>query len=453
MAERATKSQRDRISMMVGLREPVDTQATGQSTVSIEQELSSVDLRESSAEQIRYFWERRKFIGDLVGIGFTASLALALLLPNRYTSTTQLMPPDSQSNLGIMLMSSLTDKGGSGLGALGSSLLGLKTTADLFVGVISSRTVQSDLVNKFDLKKVYRETRQEDACKKLANHTSVSTDRRSGIVTIEVSDKNAGRARAMAAEYVAALDGVVTTLSTSSAHRERMFLETRLSEVQDGLESSEKALANFSSKSATFDIKEQGKAMMGAAAAAEGELIGLQTELRGLRQLYTDNNARVRALSARVAELQAQLRKLGGDSNSATQTDSMSSDSIYPSLRQLPVLGVTYADLYRRTAVQEAVFETLTKEYELAKVEEAKEIPSVQILDPANLPEQKSFPPRLIIILVGTSFAFGVAIFFLYLQKRWVEVGSDDPRKVLAVEIESTIRNKFARSNAQRQGE
>ena len=114
--------------------------------------------------------------------------------------------------------------------------------------------------------------------------------------------------------------------------------------------------------------------MVEAAATLQGQLIAAQSELEGLRQIYTDNNVRVRSVRARIGELKHELERLGGKGESATSISDQPGDSMYPSIRKLPLLGVSYADLYRRTKIQEAVLETLTKEYELAKVQEVKEI-------------------------------------------------------------------------------
>ena len=124
--------------------------------------------------------------------------------------------------------------------------------------------------------------------------------------------------------------------------------------------------------------------MVEAAATLQGQLIAAESELQGLKQIYTDSNPRVRSLNARVDELKRQLDKLGGKGESMTEASDQPGDSLYPSIRKLPLLGVTYADLYRRTMIQEAVLETLTKEYEIAKVQEAKEIPTVKVLDAAE---------------------------------------------------------------------
>ena len=149
-------------------------------------------------------------------------------------------------------------------------------------------------------------------------------------------------------------------------------------------------------------------------------------------------------MKARIDELKRQLEKLGGKGESTTSVSDQPSDSLYPSIRKLPLLGVRYADLYRRTKIQEAVLETLTKEYELAKVQEAKEIPTVKVLDVANIPDNKSFPPRLLIIFLGTSLAFVGAVTWVFGNTMWQATDSKDSRKVFAEEVLSTISARVA---------
>jgi capsule polysaccharide export protein KpsE/RkpR len=282
-----------------------------------------------------------------------------------------------------------------------------------------------------------------DARKELTRDTDIGIDRKSGILTIQVTDGDAKRACAMAQEYVAQLNNVVTQLNTSSAHRERIFLEERLSEVKQELEASEKEFSQFASKNGAIDIKEQGKAMVEAAALLEGQLIAARTELQGLRQIFTDNNVRVRSMRARVNELELQIRKMGG---TATTADNASSpdNATYPSIRKLPLLGVTYADLFRHTKVEEAVFETLTQQYELAKVQEAKEVPSVKVLDPADVPEKKVFPPRTLLVLTGTSLALALGALWVLLSDRWRKIDPQDPGKLLVLEVVSSVKPQLA---------
>jgi uncharacterized protein involved in exopolysaccharide biosynthesis len=393
-------------------------------------------------------WRRRRFLLRVVLYAFVASTLLAFLIPTRYQSTSRLMPPDTQSTSSSLAMAVTAMSSGSsnsGLGGLASEFLGLKSTSDIFVGILSSRTVQDKLTQQFNLQKVYGDRHMEDARKDLAQHTDISVNRKSQIVSIAVTDGSPQRAAAMAQSYVEQLNRLVAELSTSSARRERIFLEGRLQAVNQDLEAAEKEFSQFSSKNTTIDIKEQGKAMVEAAAVLQGQLIGARSEYEGLKQIYTDDNVRVRSMKARISELQRQLEKMGGKDEGTSDPSGHPDDSLYPSIRKLPLLGVTYADLYRRTKVQEAVFETLTKEYELAKVQEAKEIPTVKVLDPANIPDKKSFPPRLLIIFLGTALAFTTAATWVFVNARWDQTDACDPRKVFAEEVFSTVKARILR--------
>lgn len=396
--------------------------------------------REKSTARLRLLWGQRRFLIRTTGAGLVVAALIAFLIPNRYASTAELMPPDEQSSSGMALLAGLAGKAGPTLGALGGQLLGLKTTGDLFIGILQSRTVQDDLIQKFDLRKLYGDKRWEDARKDLESRTSISSNQKSGIITISIRDWSPIRAQQMAQEYVAELNRVVSDLNTSSAHRERVFLEERLSQVQQELENAEKAFSQFASKNTAIDIQEQGKAMIEAGATLEGQLIAAQTELEGLRQIYTDNNVRVRETQARVDELRKQLQKIAGDGASATGSATPDSGALYPSIRKLPLLGVDYADLYRKMKVEEAVFETLTQEFELAKVEEAKETPSVKVLDAPDIPEKKSYPPRLLIISFGIIFAGVLGAAWVLANRGWEAIDPTDPRKVLAVEIWGDVR-------------
>src|SRR5208282_273038 len=406
--------------------------------------------------QFGLLWEHRPFLLRCAAIGLVAGLIIALLIPVRYTSITRLMPPD-QAGSGMASMLSALGKVGGGLGLMGGDLLGLKTSGDLFVGVLQSRTVQDDVVNKFDLRKVYGTKQYDSARRQLASRTDISADRKSGIITIIVSDHDPQRAAAIGAEYVEALNRVVTTQNTSSAHKERDFLEERLTQVQQELEVAEKDFSQFASKDTAIDVKEQGKAMIGAAAEVEGQLIAAETELEGLRQIYTENNVRVREVQARIDEYKRQMQKMdgklstgadgaasdgtaSGNTSSAKPGAGSSNQDLYPSIRQLPLLGVAWGDLFRRTKVLETVFETLTEQYELAKVEEARETPSVKVLDPADVPERKSYPPRLFFIALGIFISATGSILWVLAYSRWKAVDSGDPGKLLIQEITRTTK-------------
>ena len=176
--------------------------------------------------------------------------------------------------------------------------------------------------------------------------------------------------------------------------------------------------------------------MVEAAAVLQGQLIAAEAEASGLEKIYTVNNVRVKALQARIGELREQLQKLGG---STSPTEVRNDNSLYPSIRKLPLLGVTYADLYRRTKIEETVYELLTQQYELAKVQEAKEIPSVKVLDSAVVPTVKSGPHRVLLTLGGTFVTLCGTVAWILTRKKWKETDSNDPGRVLLEEMGTAV--------------
>jgi uncharacterized protein involved in exopolysaccharide biosynthesis len=430
-------------------------------------EISAEDSHELQAERFRLLWDRRRLLLRATAIGLLASTLVAFLIPRSYTSTAQLMPPDQQSTSALAMMAGMAAKAGGGLGAMAGDLLGIKSSGALFVGVLRSQTAQDRLVEKFDLRRVYGKRLVMDARTKLDENTSISEDRKSGIITVSVTDHDPHRAAALANAYIDQLNSLVAELSTSSAHRERVFLEERLKVAKQDLDEAANQLAQFSSKNNTLDIQQEGKAMLDAAGTIAGELIAAQSQLEGLRQIYTDNNSRVRSLNARVAELRRQLEKLGGTQNDANKNSTALSSAKsqgadpslghatdppadqaasqpgalpYPTIRSLPLLGAKYSDYYRRAKIQETVFELLTQQYELAKVQEAKETPSVKVLDPGTVPERKSFPPRLLIMFLGTALALSGSVVWVLGSNQWQQADPDDPRKILAQEVVATVK-------------
>ena len=421
------------------------------------------DSRELQAKRFRLLWDSRRLLFRASAVGLLAATLVAFLIPKTYTSTAQLMPPDQQATSAMAMMAGMAAKAGGGLGAMAGDLLGIKSSGALFIGVLRSQTSQDRLVEKFDLRAVYGKRLVMDARTKLDENTSISEDRKSGIISISVTDHDPQRAAAVANAYVDQLNSLVAELSTSSAHRERVFLEDRLRLAKQDLDEATNRLAQFSSKNNTLDIQTEGKAMLDAAGTITGELIAAQSQLEGLRQIYTDNNSRVRSLNARVAELRRQLEKLGGtQGNAARNSSSLSSAKgqaadppahqsadeaavqsdvmPYPTIRSLPLLGAKYSDYYRRAKIQETVFELLTEQYELAKVQEAKETPSVKILDPAAIPERKSFPPRLLLMSLGTFLAAAMSVLWVLGSNQWQQADPSDPRKIFAQEVVATVK-------------
>jgi uncharacterized protein involved in exopolysaccharide biosynthesis len=390
-------------------------------------------------------WSCRVLLARTALCSFAASLSIAFLIPKHYTSTTRIMPPD-QPATGTALLAALAGKAPSGLpGGLAGSLLSMHNTGELFIDLMHSGTVAGKLIDRFDLQKVYHKRYRIDAAKKLAARTDISDDKKSGVITIAVTDTDPERAQQMAQSYLEELNSIVASVNTSSAHREREFIAARLSAVQGELDRAETALSDFSSKNAAVDIKEQTRALVDAGANVQAGLIAEQTELESLEQIYGDENFRVKAAKARIATLQGELKKISGTPAADSPQPDANADELYPPLRQLPHLGAEWANLYRTVRVQETVFELLSAQYEAARIEEAKEIPVVSVIDPPSWPEKKSFPPRFALTLGGTVFGVAGAAFFVLLRRSWNEMSPDDPRRGFLLEIVGALSPRFSR--------
>jgi uncharacterized protein involved in exopolysaccharide biosynthesis len=401
--------------------------------------------REKRIERMRILWEHRRTLFLAFILGGLFSALVAFLLPKSYEATTKLMPPE-QSSSGGAILAALTARGSGGssmLGGLAGDLLGVKGSGAVFVEILSSRTVADKLIEQFQLAKDYGTDKIEYTRKQLEHHTRILEDRKSGVITLTVTDKHPEQAAAMAQAYVAELDRLVVLLSTSSARRERIFLEERLKTVKADLDNAAREFSDFASKNTAIDIPAQGRAMVEAAAVLQGQLIAAEAQASGLEKIYTSNNIRVQAMNARIAELRSQLQKLGG--GGSTPDEIKNDNSLYPSIRKLPVLGVTYADLYRRTKIEETVFELLTQQYELSKVQEAKEIPSVKILDTAVVPTVKVSPHRVAITEIGAILITIATGWWILFRKRWNEIDRNDPGRILAEQMATTVADTARR--------
>jgi uncharacterized protein involved in exopolysaccharide biosynthesis len=399
-------------------------------------------------------WERRRTLARVAAIALVLGATLALLLPKQYESQARMMPPD-QTGSGVAMLAALAGRSVPGLGALGGlagSLLGGRSSGALFVDLLHSRNVSDHLIDRFHLQQVYKKRYRIDTEKYLARRTEIVEDKKSGAISLTFTDTDPRRAQAIAQAYLEELNTLVTTANTSSARREKEFIEQRLVSVQADLQNAEKALGEFSSVNTTLDIKEQTHATVDAAAKLEAERIVAQSELDSLEQIYGEDNVRVRAARARIAGLQHELVRMTGSSTAPLNENSdpgssaaSSKDDLYPSIRQLPRLAVPYTDLYRRVRIQETVFELLSQQYEMARIEEAKDTPVVSVIDAPLVAEKKSSPKRLLIILIGTALSVALACVLILTRHRYDQIAAGDPRKILFRQIAASFGRQINR--------
>jgi capsule polysaccharide export protein KpsE/RkpR len=394
-------------------------------------------------ENASLFWDSRHAFVRVAGIVFVLSILVALLLPKEYVSGARIMPPEQGGNTAAMLAALVGKSSAGGLAGLAGSLLGAKNNGALFVALLHSGTVSGHLIDRFELQRVYHKRYRENTAKRLAHLTKITEDPKSGVITIAVTDETRERARDLAQGYLDELNNLVAKVNTSSAHREREFIEQRLNTVQAELQRAQLELSDFSSRNTTIDIKEQTRATVDAGAKLEGQLIAGESDLDSLRQIYGDQNVRVRAAEARNAILQRELQRANGQSSTDPDGKDIDASHPYPALRQLPQLGVRWANLYRNVRIHETVFDLLSEEYETARIEEVKSIPTVSVIDVPGLPERKSGPHRTLIVLISTLLSIVMTATFLLARRSWLEMNDEDARRVLATRIGLTIRDRW----------
>jgi capsule polysaccharide export protein KpsE/RkpR len=394
-------------------------------------------------------WAKRRWLAKCALWGLVLSTLIAFAIPKRFKSTIRLMPPDYHSGSSLAAAFPALSKaaggpegGGSSAMSIANQLLGLNTSGDLLIGVLRSRTVEERIINRFKLMELYGESYPEDVRRKLESKTEIESEKKTGIIAISVEDHLPSRAAGISQAYVEELNELLTKVNTSAAHRERVFVEGRLNEIGKDLSAAEKEFSEFASQNNAIDVPQQAKAIVEGAARLEAQLIAAESQLQGLEQIYTSQNVRVRQLRAQVAELRRQRDKLSGKDVDLATGGTLTSDQSYPSMRQLPLLGVKYLDLYRKNKVNEAVFELLTKQYELAKIQEAKDVPSVQILDAAEVPQKKSFPHRFWIMLGGMCLSFAMGVVWVVASELWQRTDREDPWKILASEVFFTLKSR-----------
>jgi capsule polysaccharide export protein KpsE/RkpR len=399
-------------------------------------------------------WQERGFLWSVAWKTFLASAIIALLLPTHFEAVVKVVPGENSGGA-LGLMGRLAGPGagnGLGMGLDAAALLGMKTPGAFYVEALKSRSVQDRIIERFDLRRHYwmlgdrypRDT--YNTRKKLKSFTDIQEDKKSGVIAVAVTDYDPQIAANIANAYIEELNKLAADLNTSDAHRERVFLEERLKQAKQDLDHASLALSQFSSRSTLMDPGTQNRAMVDAASRIQGEMIATEAELKGVEQIYSQDNVRVRTLRARLGELQGQYTKLMG--NSGPPAAGGDAHEGVPSMRKLPLLNYEYADLYRQTKIQDSVYEFLTQQYELARIREAKELPTVRVMDRAAPPERKSGPFRTVIVILSTLFGMALAFCWVMGKNAWQQIPADDPRRMVAEDALRVLKRRLRRPSA-----
>ena len=305
-----------------------------------------------------------------------------------------------------------------------ASLAGISTegsTADRYVGMLQSRTISDAIIDRFDLMKVYDVGYRVKTYQALADHVTVSLGKEDGIISISVDDEDPQRAAAIANQYVKGLKDLNVRLNLSSSGRERVFLEKRLALVKRDLANAEDAMKDFQEKNKAIRIDDQATAIIDAIAQLKAQLASKEVELGVHLSYQTEQNYEVKALREGIAQMKGQIRKL-----EQSPTGKKYSDDIFVPASEVPELGVRYARLMRDYKTQEALFELLTKQDELAKINEARDTSTLQVLDDAVVPDKKSRPRRSLIVLLATFVAGFLAVLAAFLKEYFARMPVED---------------------------
>ncbi|MBI5787882.1 MAG: lipopolysaccharide biosynthesis protein [Candidatus Schekmanbacteria bacterium] len=380
-----------------------------------------IDLLDYLSVLVKYRW----MIFKVSGIATIIAVIVSLLLPHIYSATATIMPPRQEEGMSAMLAKM------GGLAAMAGGMLGVSTPVGIYTDMLKSRSMTDTIITRYGLMKAYDVELMKEAREELEENVAVETSK-ADVISVTVEDKDPQRAADMANAYIEELDKLNRTLNISDAARQRIFLEQRLTEAKERLSQAELALKKFQEDNKIIALEAQAQATIEGAAQIKGQIIATETELKMLSGFVSGKETQMIKLTQKLAELKDQLAKIETVHNT-TPAKKSGESNFFLGFNQMPDLGLQLARLMREVKIQETVFELLTQQYELAKISEAKDTSTIQILDKAVVPEKKSKPKRaLIVALSGITALFGSVFVAFCLEgfsrmdeekrKRWEEI-------------------------------
>ena len=349
---------------------------------------------------------RKRFIALFTLLVAVLTAAIVLMLPSRYTAVTVLMPPNQNSSISAALLGQLSTAGGGGLASLAGSSLGLKNPNEMYVSLFRSRTVEQAMVQQFDLMHRYHAKKDSQALGVFESHTSVDLGAKDGLLRVTASDSDPNEAAAIANGYVDQFKHLSEHLAISEASQRRAFFEQQLLEAKSNLTTAEEALKHTEQSTGVLQIDSQARSLIESAAMLRAQIGAKEVQLQGMRTYATDNNPSVVQAEQELAALRSQLAGLAGSDQNAGQ------GLIVPK-GKVPEAGLEYLRRLRDVKYYETISELLAKQYELAKLDEAKQGATIQVVDRAVPPDSRSFPKRTISVILA-------AIAALFLSCTWV---------------------------------
>ncbi|MGH7250547.1 MAG: GumC family protein, partial [Nitrospiraceae bacterium] len=355
------------------------------------------------------------------------AMVVSLLLPKIYESTATLLPSlESKEGGGLGALLAASGAGGAAQ-SLGISMPGAPATpTDLFVAMLKSRIMADEVIKRFNLKELFEAKTMQDARKALEGNTKISISKEK-VIKITVEEKDPQRAADIANYYVSNLDRLNRTLTVSKAGQNRAFIEKRLAETRVDLVKAEEDLKEFQTHNKTVAVEAQSKAMIEAAAMIQGQIMAQEVQLQVMSSYLSTDNPELSRVRSGIEELKKQLILLESGRGGKGM---LPGDRLHPAMITVPGLALDFGRLMRELKVQETLYTLLTSQYEQAKIQEARDTPTVQVLDPAIPAEKKSKPSIRLNMMIAGVLALFVGIFLAFFLEYLERIKAQDKLRV-----------------------
>ncbi len=364
---------------------------------------------------------RKRQIFYIALVTGVATFLLTFLLTSQYTAITTIIPPQQSSTSSMALLSQFSQSGSMGglgsMGSLGASALGIKNPNEIYVAMLKCRTVEDAMVERFDLRKWYGKKLVMDARAAFEKHVQIAVESKSGLIRISVEDSNPARAAEIANGYVAEFRKFSAELAVTEASQRRLFFEQQLKQSKEDLASAEEQLKRAEQTTGLIHLDSQARALIETAAALRAQVTAKRVQIRAMRSFATEDNPLLVQARQQLAELEFQLNKIGG-------TQPGGDNELLVSRGRIPESGLEYVRKFREVKYHETVFELLAKQYEIAKLDEAREGAVLQVMDKAVPPEKRSFPKRTWIAAIAAGIACLGAVLWIVFSNA---LGKTDP--------------------------
>src|SRR6266581_501375 len=351
-----------------------------------------------------------------------AAVAYSLLLPNIYTGTTRILPPQQSASAASALLSQFGGAVGGLAGAAGGAL-GIRNPNDLYVGMLKSRSVADNLIARFDLDKIYQQQLQSVTRSILQGNTMIAAGR-DGIISIEVDDKDPKRAADLANGYVEELMKLTKVLALTEASQRRLFFEHQLIQAKDNLTTAEIAARKGLQKGGLAQVDAQGRSMIEVTARLRAQISAKEVQIGSMRTFAAEGNPELQRTQQELDALRRELARIEGSSPVAAVGRGDASGST----------GLDNLGRLRDVKYYEFLYELLAKQYELAKIDEAKDATIIQVMDRAIEPDRKSSPKRSLIVALTGFVAGFFAVLWVFLREAQ-ERARGDPRLAQRLEL------------------